>query len=35
MCRKIRITITLAPHLCIPWTSWPRKTSLLIRAIEA
>src|ERR1700750_3068002 len=35
MWRKTRITITLAPHLCIPWTSWPRKTSLLMWEIEA
>ncbi len=34
MWRKIRITITLDPHLCIPCTSWPSGTSLLMWAIE-
>src|SRR3954453_9533700 len=30
MCRKIRITITDEPHLCMPRTNSPRKTSLVM-----
>ncbi len=35
MWTKTRITITLAPHLCMPWTNWPSGTSLLMWEIEA
>ena len=30
MCRKTRITITVEPHLCMPRTNSPRKTSLVM-----
>ena len=29
MWRKIRMIITVAPHLCMPRTNSPRKTSLV------
>src|SRR5919199_5450894 len=34
MCRNTRITITDEPHLCMPCTNWPRKTSLLMCWID-
>jgi hypothetical protein len=35
MCRKIRITITVEPHLCMPRTSSPRKTSLVMWRVDS
>ena len=35
MCRKMRMTITVEPHLCMPCTNWPRKTSLLMWRIDS
>ena len=35
MWTKTRMTITEAPHLCIPRTNSPRKTSLVRWVIEA
>ncbi len=35
MCRKIRTIITVAPQRCMPRTSSPRNTSLVIREIDS
>ncbi len=35
MCRKMRITITVAPHLCMPRTNSPRKTSFVMNRIDS
>ena len=35
MWRKIRMIITLEPHLCMPRTNSPRKTSLVMREADS
>ena len=35
MCTKIRMIITELPHLCIPRTNSPRKTSLVMREADS
>ena len=35
MCRKIRMIITVAPQRCMPRTSSPRKTSLVMWAADS
>ena len=35
MCRKIRMIITDAPHLCMACTSWPRNTLSLMLRIDS
>jgi hypothetical protein len=35
MCRKIRTTIAVEPHLCIPRTNSPRKASFVMNRVDS